>query len=250
MVVDSFRDDPVRLRPPRNRRAATPLMLPAAIRAVDCALSASTRLLEGQRLAYALVRPPGQHAERRLFGGFCYFNNSAVAAHFLSATGIVAVLDIDYHHGNGTQDIFCQRPDVLTVSIHGHPRFAYPYFKGFAEERGAGSGQGFNLNLPLPEWVSAERYKESLQRALRRIARFRPAFLVVGLGFDTGRGDPTGSWPLGPEDFRVNGRLLGALGLPTLVVQEGGYDTGQLGEYALNFFTGLWKGAFATDLVL
>ncbi len=216
----------------------------AATRAVDCALTAADRLLGGQRLAYALVRPPGHHAERRLFGGFCYFNNSAVAAHYLSATGKVAVLDIDYHHGNGTQDIFYQRPDVLTVSIHGHPRFAYPYFSGFAEERGAASGQGFNLNLPLPEQLTVERYRETLQRAIRRITRFRPDFLVIALGFDTGRGDPTGTWSLGPDDFADNGCLLGSLRLPTLVIQEGGYDTGQLGEYALRFFSGLWQGAF------
>ncbi|MGE4553758.1 MAG: GNAT family N-acetyltransferase, partial [Desulfovibrionaceae bacterium] len=120
----------------------------AAKRAVDCALTAAERLTAGDRLAYALVRPPGHHAERRSFGGFCYFDTAAVAAHSLSALGTVAVLDVDYHHGNGTQDIFYERPDVLTVSIHGHPSFAYPYFSGFAEERGAGAGLGYNLNLP------------------------------------------------------------------------------------------------------
>jgi acetoin utilization deacetylase AcuC-like enzyme/GNAT superfamily N-acetyltransferase len=243
-------------RPPKDRptRAGyfcidtfTPLTrnaFPAARRAVDCALTAASQLLSGQRLAYALLRPPGHHAERRLFGGFCYLNSTAVAAHYLSTTGKVAVLDIDYHHGNGTQEIFYQRPDVLTVSIHGHPRFAYPYFSGFVEERGGASGQGFNLNLPLPEQLTVERYRETLHRAVKRITKYRPDFLVIALGFDTGRGDPTGTWPLGKEDFYENGRVLGALKLPTLVVQEGGYDTGQLGDYALQFFSGLWQGAF------
>ncbi|MGE4543009.1 MAG: GNAT family N-acetyltransferase [Pedobacter sp.] len=243
-------------RPPKDRatRAGyycidtfTPLThnaFPAASSGVDCALTAARQLLSGHRLAYALIRPPGHHAERALFGGFCYLNNTAIAAHYLSGTGKVAVLDIDYHHGNGTQDIFYHRPDVLTVSIHGHPRFAYPYFSGFSEERGADSGQGFNFNLPLAEHVTVERYHEALRRAIKRIQRFRPDFLVIALGFDTGMGDPTGTWPLRPPDFEMNGRLLGALQLPTLVVQEGGYDTGQLGDYALHFFTGLSVGAF------
>ncbi len=246
-------------RPPKDRatRAGyycidtfTPLTrnaFPAASGAVDCALTAASQLLIGHRLAYALIRPPGHHAERALFGGFCYLNNSAIAAHYLSSTGKVAVLDIDYHHGNGTQEIFYHRPDVLTVSIHGHPRFAYPYFSGFAEERGADSGLGYNFNLPLPEHLTAARYRETLLRALKRITRFKPQFLIVALGFDTGLGDPTGSWPLRTEDFHNNGQLIGGLHLPTLVVQEGGYDTGQLGDYALHFLTGLSAGAFGPD---
>lgn len=246
-------------RPPKDRptRAGyycidtfTPLTrnaYPAARRAVDCALTAASQLLSGQRLAYALLRPPGHHAERRLFGGFCYLNSTAVAAHYLSTNGKVAVLDIDFHHGNGTQEIFYQRPDVLTLSIHGHPRFAYPYFSGFADERGAASGQGFNLNLPLPEHLTVERYQEALQRAIKRITRYHPDFLVIALGFDTGRGDPTGTWLLGPDDFYANGYILGTLRMPTLVVQEGGYDTGQLGEYAVKFFSGLRQGAFGRD---
>jgi acetoin utilization deacetylase AcuC-like enzyme len=178
-------------RPPKDRptRAGyfcidtfTPLTcnaFPAARRAVACALTAAGQLLSGQCLAYALLRSPGHHAERRLFGGFCYLNSTAVAAHYLSTTGKVAVLGIDYHHGNGTQEIFYQRPDVLTVSIHGHPRFAYPYFSGFAEERGAASGQGVNLNLPLPEQLTVERYRESLQRPIKRITRYCPDFLLL-----------------------------------------------------------------------
>jgi len=226
---------------PLNRNAYL-----AARRASDCALTAARKILGGHRLAYALVRPPGHHAERRAFGGFCYFNSSAVAAHFLSAVGKVAILDIDYHHGNGTQDIFYERSDVLTVSIHGHPNFAFPYFSGFRDERGHGRGMGYNLNIPLPEKIEPIQYRAALATALERIARFRPQFLVVALGLDTARGDPTGTWPLRAKDFMENGRLVGSLKMPTLVVQEGGYDTAAIGINARNFFAGLWKGAFST----
>ncbi|GAB4164634.1 MAG: hypothetical protein Tsb0017_02970 [Geothermobacteraceae bacterium] len=217
---------------------------PAARRAVDCALTAADSLLEGSRLAYALVRPPGHHAERRVFGGFCYFNSTAVAAERLSAFGPVAVIDLDYHHGNGTQDIFYHRRDVLTLSIHGHPNFAYPYFSGFADERGEGDGLGFNRNYPLPEQVDGENYRKTLARAIQRIERFKPRFLVVALGLDPAKGDPTGTWSLTSDDFASNGRMLGAMGLPTLVVQEGGYDSRVLGINARSFFQGLWDGHF------
>jgi len=219
---------------PVNRNA-----YPAARRGVDCTLTAARELLEGRRIAYALVRPPGHHAERRSFGGFCYFNNNAVAAQYLSAYGKVAILDIDYHHGNGQQDIFYRRSDILTVSIHGHPSFAYPYFCGFADERGEGEGEGFNLNLPLPETVDGTGYRKALGKALDRIADFKVDFLVVALGLDPAKGDPTGTWSLNARDFEANGRLIGELGLPTLVVQEGGYRTRSLGTNALHFFKGL-----------
>lgn len=212
---------------------------PAATRAVDCGLTAAQALLDGDRLAYALVRPPGHHAERRAFGGFCYFNNNAVAANFLSERGRVAILDIDFHHGNGQQDIFYERADVLTVSIHGDPSFAYPYFSGFEDETGAGEGLGFNLNIPLPEKIDADRYGRTLTKALRHIDAFDPDYLVIALGLDTARGDPTGTWPLSPEDFRSNGRQIGALQRPTVVLQEGGYRTRALGRLARAFFEGL-----------
>jgi acetoin utilization deacetylase AcuC-like enzyme/GNAT superfamily N-acetyltransferase len=216
---------------------------PAARRAVDCALTGARALLHGRRLAYALVRPPGHHAERSSFGGFCYLNSGAVAAHFLSRHGRVALLDVDYHHGNGQQEIFYDRSDVLTVSIHADPANAYPYFTGFADETGEGEGAGFNLNLPLEEHVSGGRYARVLLQALEAVARFRPYFLVVCLGLDTAKADPTGSWSLLSHDFEANGRKIGALGLPTLVVQEGGYKTRTLGINARHFFRGLWQGA-------
>ncbi|RJR40775.1 MAG: histone deacetylase family protein [Desulfobacteraceae bacterium] len=215
----------------------------AAKRAVDCALTVAEKILEGYRLGYALVRPPGHHAEQRAFGGFCYFNSTAVAAHYLSGYGRVAILDIDYHHGNGTQDIFYKRSDVLTMSIHGHPQVAYPYFSGFEDEKGEGEGKGYNINMPLPEHATPERYKEAVAKAIGRIAREKVHFLVLALGLDTARGDPTGSWALGPGDFRDCGRLVGGLRRPTVVIQEGGYRIRSLGVNARNFFEGLMEGS-------
>jgi len=212
---------------------------PAASRAVDCALSAADEILDGRRVAYALVRPPGHHAERGVFGGFCYFNNAAIAAHYLTQYGRVAVLDVDYHHGNGQQDIFWHRSDVLTVSIHGSPVFAYPYFSGFAEEQGEGEGEGLNKNYPLPEIVDGPKYRDTLAHALKTIGRYDPDFLIVALGLDTAKGDPTGTWMLRAKDFEENGRMIGRLDLPTLVVQEGGYRTRTLGVNARSFFRGL-----------
>jgi len=211
----------------------------AARRGVDCALTAAQEVLNGQRISYALVRPPGHHAERRSFGGFCYFNNAAIAAQYLSPYGKVAILDIDYHHGNGQQDIFYERSDILTVSIHGHPRYAYPYFSGFEDELGEGEGEGYNLNLPLPESINSETYQQALRKAFKRIDTFDPYFLVVCLGLDTAKDDPTGTWSFTPSDFETHGRMIGDLGFPTLVIQEGGYRNRTLGINARRFFKGL-----------
>ena len=221
----------------------------AARRAVDCAMTGAEAILEGGfRFGYALVRPPGHHAEPSSFGGFCYFNSTAAAAELLSHFGRVAILDTDYHHGNGTQEIFYDRADVLTVSIHGHPRFAYPYFSGFEDETGRGRGLGFNRNYPLPEnGIDGEAYRRTLRRALARIAKFKPRYLVIALGLDPAKGDPTGTWLLTAKDFRENGRLIGGLGLPTLVVQEGGYKIRSLGSNARHFFLGLHEGAQAVS---
>ncbi len=214
----------------------------AARGAVDCAMTAAEEIISGKQFAYALVRPPGHHAERRAIGGFCYFNSAAVAANYLSDYGRIVVLDVDFHHGNGTQDIFFRRDDVLTISIHGHPNDSYPYFSGFEDEIGEGVGKGFNINYPLPEKITPERYRKTLGAAVKKLNGFKPAYIVVSLGLDTGKNDPTGTWSLLPEDFRLNGQMIGCLGIPTLIIQEGGYNNRTLGANARQFFTGLWEG--------
>ena len=208
---------------------------------VNCVLSAADAMLAGTRYAYVLTRPPGHHTERSVFGGFCYFNNCAIAAHYLSRSSRVAILDIDYHHGNGQQQIFYSRSDVLTISIHGHPSFAYPYFSGFEEEKGEGDGIGFNHNFPLPEKATHEQYVKALSRALNIIKKYNPDYLIVALGLDPAKGDPTGTWSFTHSNFTTNGEMIGSLKLPTLVVQEGGYRNQSLGINARAFFTGFHR---------
>jgi acetoin utilization deacetylase AcuC-like enzyme len=219
----------------------------AARAAVDVALTAAEEVLAGRPVAYALCRPPGHHAGRRTFGGFCYFNNAAIAAQRLSREGKVAMLDIDFHHGNGTQDIFWTRGDVFTVSIHGHPNFAYPYFSGFTDEVGESFGRGHNRNFPLPEDAGDETYLQTVGRALELVSRFRPAFFVVSLGFDTMRGDPTGSFALTAGALEKAARLLAATNLPLLVVQEGGYSLRNLRRGSVAFFRGISRALEARD---
>lgn len=206
----------------------------AAKSSADCAITAA-QLLPQEGLVYALCRPPGHHAEREVFGGYCYFNNPALAANALAEHGRVAVLDIDYHHGNGTQDIFYASSRVLTLSIHGDPALSYPYFSGFADERGEGEGLGYNLNLPLAPGASLNAYLAALDEALSAIRRFDPQFLVVAVGFDTCRGDPAGSFDLATRDYPLIASRIAALGLPSLIVQEGGYRTENLGKNAVAF---------------
>lgn len=213
----------------------------AATSAVDVALTAAEQLLNGWAVTYALCRPPGHHAERRSFGGFCYFNNTAIAANFLSRYGKVATLDIDFHHGNGTQNIFYQRDDVLTVSIHGHPNIAYPYFSGFTDETGDGRGLGMNINFPLRENAGAQLYLDTLNKALKHIHKFAPTFLVVSLGLDVMKGDPTGSFGLRAETMHEIGMSISSLNLPILIVQEGGYNLRNLKTGTAAFFSGMAK---------
>ena len=220
----------------------------AARSAVDVAMTAAEELLSGRRIVYALCRPPGHHAERRLFGGFCYFSNAALAANRLSKEGRVAILDIDFHHGNGQQDIFYTRRDVLTLSIHGHPNYAYPYFSGFADEIGEGDGRGFNRNFPLPEDADETRYMEAFSRALGMIQDFKPSFLVLCLGFDILRGDPTGSFLLGPDVMATIGKRLASMYLPILIVQEGGYTLRNLRRGITRLFTGITQGLSAREI--
>ncbi len=222
----------------------TPLNMNAYLAArwgANCALTAADSILAGNKVVYALTRPPGHHAERFVFGGFCYFNNVAIAANYLSKYGNVAILDLDYHHGNGQQQIFYERADVLTISIHGHPSFAYPYFSGFKEEKGKDSGYGYNHNFPLKEELNGEEYRENLSQALKIVRKFRPEFLVVALGLDTAKGDPTGTWILSAKDFYFNGKMTASLMIPTLIIQEGGYRNRFLGINARSFFKGFYE---------
>jgi len=211
----------------------------AARNAADGALSGADLILKGAYRVYVLCRPPGHHAERRVFGGFCYLNSTAIAAHYLSKENRVAVLDIDYHHGNGTQNIFYDRKDVCFVSIHGHPVQAYPYFSGYADEKGEGEGLGFNRNFPLRPGVDDAKYLKTLAEACSVIHRFKPEFLVVSVGYDIMKGDPTGTFLVTPSGMRQIGEMLGQLHLPTLLVQEGGYSLPNLKTGSRNFVTGI-----------
>ena len=210
----------------------------AARYGVNCALTAADKILEGNKTVYVLTRPPGHHVEKAMFGGFSYFNNCAIAANYLSKIGNVAILDIDFHHGNGQQQIFYDRMDVLTISLHGHPAIAYPYFSGFTDEKGMDAGTGFNHNFPLPENTTYDFYKKKLMKALALIKKFKPSFLIIALGLDTAKGDPTGTWSFSFENFENTGRLIGELNIPTIVIQEGGYKNQSLGSNARAFFVG------------
>ena len=211
----------------------------AATEAADIALTAADLVAVGEGPVYALCRPPGHHAEREVFGGYCYFNNPALAAKRLGVRGRVAVLDIDYHHGNGTQDIFYETDQVFTASIHGDPAVVYPFFSGFADEVGEGAGRGTNLNIPLAPGTSPPVYMEALDRALAAIDAYDPWVVVVAAGFDTCKGDPAGSFDLLPRHFPAIARRIADLGRPLLVVQEGGYRTSTLGRNAAAFLGAL-----------
>jgi acetoin utilization deacetylase AcuC-like enzyme len=203
----------------------------AARSAVDCALAATDAVLAGERIAYGLCRPPGHHATTSLYGGYCFFNNAAIAAvHAVAATGgRVAVLDVDYHHGNGTQQIFYERDDVAFVSLHGDPARAYPYHTGFADETGAGWGSGSTCNIPLPAGTDDDAYLAALEPALAAIEAVAPDVVVVSLGVDTFVDDPICDLALTSEGFARCGRAVAELGHPMVVLQEGGYADAALG---------------------
>jgi len=217
----------------------------AAVKAgADAAVSAAALLAEGARGVFSATRPPGHHAGADFMGGYCFLNNAAIAARALSERGCgrLAILDVDYHHGNGTQSLFYRSAEVLFASLHGDPRTEYPFFLGHADETGEGPGEGFNLNLPLPAGSPREAWLDALDTACARIARHAPDALVVSLGLDAYALDPISKFALTSDDFVRVGARVGRLGLPTLFVLEGGYATKELGVNAVNVLEGFEQG--------
>lgn len=202
----------------------------AALGSANCALSGAKAIAEGERTAFALCRPPGHHAGKSFCGGYCYFNNASIAADWLSKIGKVAILDIDYHAGNGTQDIFYERGDVLTLSLHADPDLEYPAFCGYADETGAGKGAGLHRNFPLPAGTDDALYLSVLDEALSLIQSFAPEFLVVSAGMDLYHGDPLGTLEITRQGIQQIGERMATLEFPTLIVMEGGYNNAALGE--------------------
>jgi acetoin utilization deacetylase AcuC-like enzyme len=215
----------------------------AALASAEVATTAADMVLSGMREAYALCRPPGHHAYADMAGGFCFLNNTAIAAQHLRAQHArVAVLDVDVHHGNGTQGIFFERADVLTVSIHADPSSYYPYFWGHAHEAGAGAGDGFNLNLPLALGSADAPWLEAGDKALARIRDFAPTALVVALGLDASESDPLQGLKVTGAGFHAMAEKIARLGLPTVLVQEGGYLSDDLGRNLVQFLSGFESG--------
>jgi acetoin utilization deacetylase AcuC-like enzyme len=217
----------------------------AARASAAVALSAQKIVAGGARSAFALCRPPGHHAHRNLYGGYCFLNNAAIAAQAFRDGGAakVAILDVDFHHGNGTQDIFYARNDVLFLSLHGEPEEAYPHFLGYADETGVGAGEGFNVNYPLPRRTPFGPWAEALEDACGRISKFGADVVVVSLGVDTYRHDPISFFGLDSGDFTTYGARIAKLKLPTLFVMEGGYAIEAIGVNTVNVLTGFMGAA-------
>ena len=211
----------------------------AALASANCALSAAEAVAQGERAAFALCRPPGHHAGKDYAGGYCFINNASVAANWLSARGNVVVLDVDYHCGNGTQDIFYDRSDVLTISIHADPDFEYPYYAGYAHETGSGAGLGFHKNFPLEKGTDDARYLSALEEALALIRGFAPKHVVVSAGMDIYAEDPLGKIKVSTEGIGEIGRRISALNLPTVIIMEGGYNNEALGRNIVKFLSPL-----------
>ena len=212
----------------------------AAWSSARVALSGADLLNQGEAAAFALCRPPGHHASSDQYGGYCFINNAAVAAQKLLDDGAqkVAIVDVDFHHGNGTQEIFYQRSDVLFCSIHGEPQEAFPYFLGFADETGSGDGMGYNLNLPLSRGTSYQRWSSALDQALLRVKEFGATALVISLGVDTYENDPISFFKLKTADFTDMGQRIAKANLPTLFVMEGGYAVQEIGTNTVNVLAG------------
>jgi len=223
--------------------AACPLMPTSweAIKAsADTALTAADLISAGAASAFALCRPPGHHAGSDHYGGYCFLNNAAIAAQKLLDKGAarIAILDVDYHHGNGTQQIFYARNDVLVVNLHGDPDSEYPFRLGYADEPGAGAGEGFNLNVPLPPGTAWPVYCAALSAGLKRIEEYSPDVVLVSLGVDTFKDDPISKFKLEHEDYLRMGAAIKFLNKPTLFVMEGGYAVAEIGINAVNVLAG------------
>ncbi|MEZ5377124.1 MAG: histone deacetylase family protein [Acidimicrobiales bacterium] len=219
----------------------------AALESVAIAQTAAQRVADGERSAFALCRPPGHHATRDQFGGYCYLNNSAAAAQRLRAQGFakVGIIDVDYHHGNGTQDIFYERGDVVFASIHCDPRQQFPFFLGHADETGEGEGVGANFNYPLPRGTELGAWMAAFESAMADLTAAGVEALVVSLGVDTYTGDPISDFQLDIGDYPTIGKQLAGLGLPTVFVMEGGYATAELGGNIVGVLQG-FEGAGAS----
>lgn len=213
----------------------------AMLASAACAVEGANLLMEDRKHVYALTRPPGHHAERAKAGGYCYANNAAIAAQFLIDSGVkkVCIFDFDVHHGNGTQDIFYDRPDVLVVNIHASPEFKFPYFTGYEDEHGVGEGEGANYNFPMQLNTDDETYDGTLNTALSIIKRFNPEYLIASAGFDAHYTDPIGGLSLTTPYYRAIGTKISELGIPTLSVQEGGYATEVLGQNVVSYLKGI-----------
>jgi acetoin utilization deacetylase AcuC-like enzyme len=204
------------------------------------AIDGAKQILDGKQLVFSICRPPGHHATTNFYGGYCYFNNAALAAETLKGRGMVVILDIDYHHGNGTQDIFYLRNDVVYISIHADPSFEYPFYSGGADEIGEGEGEGFNINYPLGAGTDYEVYRPVIEEVVEKIKSFNTKTLIVSFGADAAKGDPICTFNLVPEDYFDIGVKLKSLNIPTLVVQEGGYsDNSVLGPVEEALLKGL-----------
>ena len=215
--------------------ATTPGTFSAALQSAHCALSGATALTAGEATVFSLNRPPGHHSGREICGGYCYFNNAAIAAQWLSDWGKVAVLDVDYHAGNGTQSIFYERADVFTVSLHADPAMEYPFYAGHATETGAGAGSGRHHNFPLSPGTDLDPYLSALKKALDLIIGFAPEYLIVSAGMDIFKDDPLGSFKLTQDDIHRIGFEISNMTLPTLIVMEGGYHLPTLGANFKSF---------------
>lgn len=208
--------------------------------AANVALTAQAQIARGAGSAFALCRPPGHHAARNFYGGYCFLNNAAIAAQACCDAGAqrVAVLDVDYHHGNGTQAIFYDRSDVFFLSLHGHPRQEYPYFLGYEDEIGEAEGEGYNQNYPLPWGTDWDGYKVALMDAIQRIQDYAPEVLIISLGVDTFEHDPISKFRLKTEDYLKIGRAIAQVAKPTLFVMEGGYAVDEIGINLVNVLIG------------